>query len=114
MSARIIAVVLLLALQVQALAAVVLPCRHADLGTFDRPVHPCHLASPANTGDDDPADGPFDCQVCTLASIAGVFAPQARLAPFPPAGRSTDALPDRHFYRFFPEHPQRPPIRPVA
>ena len=101
-------VFLVLCLQFQAAAALVMPCAHQHLN--DAPSIGCHQGIPdkamadGNTGE--------SCAKCTLDGVTGGF--QGPTAVFMTAfvidGRAVTvpAVP-RHFYHFVPDQPDRPP-----
>jgi hypothetical protein len=115
-SNRLLILLLLFALQGQALAAVALACAHAqaDVMQSQGPACPYHLASSPSAASDDhsPEQNRFDCQKCSLISLCSVYFAQALSASAPSNAPKPiiEATPLRHFYRFISDLALRPPI----
>ncbi len=100
---------LILCLQFQAAAAIVMPCAHQS--PVDGNPIGCHQTG----GNDIPADekSPISCIKCALNCITGGFQGPAMVRHIAlPISNGTIQSPlhPQHFYRFVPEQPQRPPI----
>jgi len=102
---------LILCLQFQAAAAIVMPCAHQDGTPAAEAMVGCHQAET----DAGPLDGRshFSCIKCALGCISGSFqVPMlgSSLNGAVPYQTVNQALTPQHYYRFVPDHPQRPPI----
>lgn len=111
---RLLVLLVLLMVQVQLYAASTLGCRHGgEPAATQANVAGCpmHRAAAADPAADQP-DRPFDCQKCALhCGVAAQALPApAAILPQDLAPERPMLLSERHFYRFSPESPLRPPI----
>jgi hypothetical protein len=110
---RFLVLLILLLVQVQLYAAATLGCRHGSEPAAQASVAVCpmHRASAADPPADQP-DRPFDCQKCALhCGVAAQSLPApAAVLPQDLAPERPMLISERHFYRFSPESPLRPPI----
>jgi len=104
---------LIFCLQFQAAAAIVMPCAHQDPSAENKATASlgCHQTT------DDPADdgnrSHFSCVKCALSGITvGFQAPMPSLDVLSvhTVASLSPSFQTRHFYRFTPALPQRPPI----
>jgi len=115
---RVVVLLTLMVLQAQVLASLILGCRHGiDGGTLGQVAAACpmHLAVSGETG--GAQDGALlDCHKCALHSGAAAPALPAPSSMAPPmlAQGLPGAVSERHFYRFSPESPLRPPITAIS
>ncbi len=100
----------LMIFQMQAAAGMWLPCKHAGAGARDVP---CHLGVAADEGGGALGSQlPSDCAKCRLTAAIGAL----QIAPPPTVGRTAPVRPllcshpPAHYYRFFPDRANRPPI----
>jgi hypothetical protein len=110
---RLIALLLALSLQFQALAAAVMPCAHAQPGTQAVQTGCRHTASERSDLD---AKGYFSCAKCVLAAMASAYHPPPVPGPAataPPRPVLSASLP-AHFYHFVPPPLRRPPTAALA
>ena len=111
-SARFLILLCLLALQLQLFASFALACEHAGAvgdGTFG--ACPLHLG-PSAPGGLDTIDAMPDCQKCVLGLSLAVYHQIAPASPvglfgIPPIEAGSGP---KHFYDFFSDRPDRPPI----
>ena len=108
---QIVALIAALCLQAQALAAVLLPCAHQSAPPALSAIHSCHGVVTDAGADRAPGDV-TDCEKCALLTVLSVY----DLPALKPAFTQLGPLPvlvaggDRHFYRYAPDTPHRPPI----
>ena len=107
-SSRIVALLLALCLQAQAIAAVLLPCSH-QLADESMPAsHACHGDPMQHIADGHEA---LECEKCNLVMAFSAY----DLPPMIAVSRQLGLLPsltvtaEGHFYRHTPETPYRPP-----
>jgi hypothetical protein len=109
---RLIALLCVITLQVQAWAAASLPCRYSAMHAGA-----AQAACPFHHGKHQPAPSrspgaPFDCHKCMLQCGLGLYHPVTsgiRIARALTLSEPT-ALAEHHFYRFAPQRLLRPPI----
>lgn len=110
---RLLVLTVLMFFQIQAAAGLWLPCKHAGAGAPDVP---CHLSTTADKGAETPGSQLLsDCAKCRLTAAVGalqIASPTnaGRAAPLRP---SLYSHPPAHYYRFFPDRANRPPIHHV-
>ena len=107
-ASRLLVLAGLMIFQMQAAAGLWLPCKHA--GARDAP---CHLGVAADKGDDGLGSQLLsDCAKCRLTAAIGAL----QIAPPTTAGRTAPVRPllfshpPAHYYRFYPDRTNRPPI----
>lgn len=111
-STRILVTLCLLIMQVQVWASETLGCRlEARLLSGDSTACPLHQAIGSQPTQTNPSCL-LDCQRCALLCLAGVPAllASAPVLPRLDSVQIADPTPGRHFYRFTPDSPLRPPI----
>ena len=105
---RIAALFLMLALPLQTLASVMLPCLHdGDMATGQMDHHDCHKAPAEQADSGSVTDECHKCQLCMLLSVSALLTPQLLV---PATGGSVyTARPIDHYYQFRPGLLARPP-----
>ncbi|MFD2113715.1 hypothetical protein [Thiorhodococcus fuscus] len=109
-SATLILMLTLLVLQAQVWAAAMLGCRHEGQMTAQT-MTLCQHHLPNSMPSEPAHSSLFDCQKCALHSLVTVAVPVAFALAIP--DRFDPPTPvvgaERHFYRFIPRPPERPP-----
>lgn len=102
----------MLIMQMQLWASETLGCRLEACSIQGDPLAcPLHQAIGAQPAPTNP-NCLLDCQRCALLCVAAVPALLAATPdlPYPDAMQTPDPTPGRHFYRYTPDSPLRPPI----